>query len=613
MSGSSASVQVLVDQLDMSLDDAVAVHPFAFGLNPPKLRPTRVEHQGLPAVLLDGEWENQTVKMQLRSLLVVHGGYLYELRIVRPETGRKAPPMDELYRAASRGFAILSGPVRPPPPAVFHYPDRSGPGWRVKDGVFESAASGLRVKPPPGWRLLLGSELDQFHPDAEFGLQQRRPPIYMAVVSERAGAGQLAQVQTYVRTQSVPMAGGEHRALRFDGRPLDVVRIQSEVVPASVRVFHGMRASEDRLYQVVFGLPSARGFEDLQAALDAVTFLDPGAREALIAELARASDMQTAIDDGSALWGGRFRAFERGITWVKPSSEWKANIGASASAHADNAILAFEHSRHGIMGYLLPMQPVAIDARELLRLFVGEMVSEGRAQQIPIHPLELEADSSATCIIDTAVDGMQMRFALAAAVVGDRGVLLAVTGLRENMSAAGADVQAALNGLALSREPLPTHSDEDGTFTSWRFGYRMAPPDGSVHASPKMEGVGSAIEVQTWSTPTQSIILTAVLTPGIAQRAHEVMPALMAQHVERFRSNVKPGGTALSGGTPEELPQGLAGQPGLHTTLENQALRTDVFATHRGDQLYVVMVLEQGPERSLQAAQRAIAGFSLLE
>jgi hypothetical protein len=253
---------------------------------------------------------------------------------------------------------------------------------------------------------------------------------------------------------------------------------------------------------------------------------------------------------------------------------------------------------------LLPFDDVGGDARALLRAFVSGFVSEGRAQQIPIRSLSLDADSSATCETDATVEGLPFRFAMTSAVTGKRGVVLVVNGLPENLHAADSHVKAALAGLELSRTPLPKQSVTDGAFTDWRYGFKLAPPAGFTWSGPK-EHQRQGLDLFMWSTPGLGIVLAATARRGIADRGLDVMRIVMQQQMKAFAK--------VAGAPPAMSPATLAGRPGHRMSMENDQMRIDLLATNRGDQVFILTVIQEGEGRSAERAQAAAAAFQLLD
>jgi hypothetical protein len=253
------------------------------------------------------------------------------------------------------------------------------------------------------------------------------------------------------------------------------------------------------------------------------------------------------------------------------------------------------------------MDGVELDARALLRLFLSEMVSEGRAQQIPIRAMSLKgADSSASCEIDADTDGMQFRFAVAAIVVRGRAMLLTVSGLRENMSAAPDAVKAALAGFAVAPGPLPANADDDdGSFVNWRYGYRFTPPAGAKrnqHQPP----AHTRAEVFAWNTGKEMLSLTAIARGGAGQRVPEMLRLIVRRQVKQM-------GGARGEPLPEPVAHPLASRPGHRVTLERGAMRLDIFAASRGSQIFVLTIVQAGDERSAARAEEIAAGLELLE
>jgi hypothetical protein len=602
-----AQAQVLVEQTDVSLHDAAELHARVLSLRADSRSQTPTRHQGIEALVVRGVREVDGRRHLVRSLMLFSRGHLYELRVVLPLRRTPAEHMDAAFDQAVDAFALLAGPVRgrtAPPPAVA---DAQGADWRVRDGVYESPAAGLRVKPPRGWRLLLRDELQNINPDASFGLQSTAPAIFLTVIAERVDAAQLPAVRKAVTAQQTVVEGGQQQKLRLGRAPLKLKQVREEGLSDALTLLHGTLYRGERLYQIAFGTAAPHEPRHLQEALDALHFLTPDEEQALVAQLAAAPDPEATATANQALWGGRFRDFERGIVWQKPDREWSVRIGDAAATSAEGAILAFEHARLGLFGWLVPMEAGDLDAQGLLRLFMTGIVSEGRAQQVPLRPLELNADSSATCEIDADVDGLPFRLALLGAVRGDRGLVLMISGYSHNVRAAREQVAAARAGLKLSPPPLARKEETAAGVIDWRIGSRFVPPEG---AAPKELALRTrpGMDVRSWAVPERQglIMLASTVREGRMVRIEDLLRIAIEQQLSRFSA-------ADSAPTPSFAPHPLAGRTGYRASLEDDQGRVDLFAVTRGQQIHMLTVVQTGPGRSAQWAETVAEGFELLD
>src|SRR5690606_3535740 len=74
-----------------------------------------------------------------------------------------------------------------------------GIGWRIRDGRYESALSGLGMRLPDGRRFLVGTELELLESDAEIVATQDTGNVFLALMVSRASASRLPALAELTR------------------------------------------------------------------------------------------------------------------------------------------------------------------------------------------------------------------------------------------------------------------------------------------------------------------------------------------------------------------------------------------------------------------------------
>lgn len=120
-----------------------------------------------------------------------------------PVTGH-APPVADAAGDGQGGDGQGGDAPGDPPASPGGSARRSGPGWRIRKGAYESLAGAFRLRPAEGWRLLVGDQLAKVEALGEAGIFHADPEILLRVDGRRASDVSLA---AYQREQVATMTG----------------------------------------------------------------------------------------------------------------------------------------------------------------------------------------------------------------------------------------------------------------------------------------------------------------------------------------------------------------------------------------------------------------------
>jgi hypothetical protein len=309
-------------------------------------RPVRLA--GRDAMTFDRRASVQSLEVSQRFFVLVHDDHIYQVCVWHLVT----PPAESDVDAVLGSFEILPGRV------VDHAPQRvsrdlSGPLWQLEGGVLTHAAHRVRLRSGERWHAIAGAELDLIDPTAEGGLEHDLPSITMvvhghrlpgadiAIERERLHEGFIAQyelspdgaagtVDALVLGRTIPFA--KHRrqlGFTFDYRH-GVVDVGDGTLPEIVIWTAAPQALDVRLAEAL-------------ARIEVVS-----EAEALAIEAAQDHEDEDGLGPDAAIRRGRFRAYQRGVTWQAPGPAWRTFAGTESTAREADAQVVAECPRHGI-------------------------------------------------------------------------------------------------------------------------------------------------------------------------------------------------------------------------------------------------------------------------
>jgi hypothetical protein len=448
------------------------------------LEEKRVLESGPTAFLGVEAWRLRTsglvsgVRVQYLHLAFLRRGFAYQA--VAWHAGEPRPEGEAALEAFARSVTLLPGAIRGRSRAR-PTEETAGIGWRVHEGAFESAAYRFSIRPPEGWRLALGRELERIDATAEVALVRADPEAYLVLRVERAAGVDREEHVERMREMFAKAVGappGEERIpLLADGR--EVVLRRHLVGGGAPRAFlHGVHFEGDLCFQAnAWYLAGARERAEPRVleALRALEFLDRREAGELADALASGPDPRARIGEGWSLRGGVYRDFVHGFTWTIPPGWWRVLAGPAARAQADGASLHFVEPSLGITGFAFAGEASgataeAVLARQAARLF-EDPDSIGEPEPIPLGIARGLAVSGGK-----TVDGAAIRYRLLVAVHGNTVLRVVLGGTRANLKSAASSVERAIAAFEFPGEPLRERVTDDEEHRDERTGFLLARP-----------------------------------------------------------------------------------------------------------------------------------------
>ena len=544
-----------------------------------------------PAIRIDVTGTYNDAPVRYRGLVLLHQDHAYQV-LAYTLGDHDAEDLD----VALDAFSLTPGTVRRRV-ATAEVEDRVGVGWRIASGVFESAASRVRVQPPAGWRLAIGAELDQMNTSAEVGMAGTEVDAYLVVIPDLVpGAdrdGYVAARRAEAYAEATPLDAITATTL---GRSVELSRARSEQGMV-LELIHGVVFDRDRAYQVIGWYPAsvrARAIPALETALAAIELLDDAALAALAAALADAPDPQVEVGAGYALRDGVYQDFTHGLRWRAPAGYWEILVGQAARAENADALLMATEGQSGLYAQLIVEPAAGWDAAGFHRTIVDNLVGNGLAVAGD-GTARLAGEAARFTELETRSGGIDLRYRVTTAILGD----VAIQAIVWSVAAAwpGDDAVAA---VAAAIERAPGDEIEEGPpYRDHRLGFAMSMPPGWTRRDNTPTAMRSLGSLQHWRSGMREILVIAIF--AVDQEDDDWMLDLLEQ-------NVRESGAQLSKLPPRSETGTLAGLPARVVRWGKTA---EVRLIHRDRIFYGVIATD--PRGGGDVATIAAEAFSLLD
>jgi hypothetical protein len=507
--------------------------------------------------------------------VLLHEGHLYQVLVYAP--GGMDAWDDREFRAFTQAFSLLPGPVRDRADVVA-VADAAGVGWRLRGGVYENAAHGVRVTPRSGWRVAVGNELDRLNASAEFGLVRSSPDAYVVALCERAPpeseraaytAGTIGRTARTVggavveRPSKVEIAGVSVSLTEYT---------TSDVVP--LRYLHGMLFRGREAIQLLGWTAVAGGDEArdaLVAGLGAIELLGDDARLRLRRELEGRPDPRSLVGPDWSFRRDVYRDFGRGFLFRR-SGLWRLEAGDRADAHHDGAVLWLDEPALGLMAYVTVARTEA-DAETAHR---QEAAARLFAPEGPM-PAQLGGLGALRSSGEVRSETVRLRWEVTTLRLDRQLYTVHVWGLPADMVPARAEIDRLLGAFQFGGSRLEPPAARDGVYRDPRLGFSYRPPAGhweSEDLTPS--GAAGGMRVRHWSRGGHDIVATAV---AIQDQSPPVVRATMEYHMR-----------AMLGAEAEPETATIGGQRCQKASRRKGLLRREVYALDRDGIAYLLMV-----------------------
>lgn len=526
------------------------------------------------------------VSVRYAGWVQLHQGSLYQLIGWGPESAAAADGrwLDPLVEALS----LQGGPVAPeraPAPVD----DCVGPGFRVVDGVLESAVAGLRLTPPAGYRLLIGPELALLDPDAVAGLVRRDPDVLVhlrtAPVPAPLRVGLLDRLARQVEEdRKLPQPPDRVKA-SMAGESLELFRYTTEgqVVQRGV----SLRADRGLFVTVRHDAAAGPPAEVAAAALSGFELLAQAQAEELVTTLSDTASAQSAVGSDFALRGGTYRDFRWRLSWSKPEGFWLLAPGAAARRVQRDASLYVYQPRLGLHGLLIVEAAGGVEQGDYHRQVTERMASLIGYGPGPAEPFAIDDVEGSVSEGDAGAVGRRLRYRVVTTVHDERAIQVLVWSYPELLAAHREQAIAAAKGLTLQAVP-PAVEVRGGVYRDVRMGFELQPPTGWAHADLTPAALQPRGTFVRWSRDGRWLAVLAVDLVAVGGD-QDWFVGLLEQ---LLRSEMG----ALSRGEERRADETVAARPARHLRWSAALQQVDAVVLRRGSTAFALLSVDAGSE-----------------
>ena len=565
-----------------------------------------VQYVGLPAIRYQLSGDVNEIPMQYSGRIFLRAGYAYQVVAFAPRGVASSEQFDMIFES----FSLSEGEISPVQDDTSS-PDMVGVGWRLEDGVFESAVSGLRVVPQGGWRAVVGAEARRMNADAELVLIHQAPEAYFLVIPELIGeASPEVYSQDRVDATAANMKGQVSRTnlkSEFLGKPVSTTVLSGGEIPWTFQV---SVAFQDKWAVQATGwytaANAAEGQSAIAEAMASVSFMPAKAVRSLRRELLALPDEQDDVGRNFSLRSGVFRDYEHGVQWTKPEGFWELSVGQEARTINPMAQLYGRYSNSALHILLVAESSFAsIDARSYhQQAFDG--VQKNLALKVKTIGTSTKIGSGAALQTDawTTMGGIDLAYRVITALNDRQAVQLHIWGVASGMKQHKRALRSVGKQLVL-RDKLPASEERQGVYVDHRLGFSMQLPKEYSHADatpPELIGIGS---VPTWGVNGADWAGVLAVCAIEAGRDREWSMNLMEERIRDSYTKIVNAGEASR----EETT--LLGLPARHLTWISDDLRLDAYLVGRHQTIYALLASDVLGGRGM--IDKVISGFKLID
>lgn len=519
-------------------------------------------------------------------ILLLHQDHVYQLigwgpqDALSPDGAQLQPFFD--------AFSLLEGEVTGRDEAT-GVTDARGPGWRLQQGVFLSAVSRLRIAPPPGWRVAIGSELQRMNADAEVGLVARNPERYLIVIAEPMSSLDEQSILRMTRDNLSASFGSssEEAPVRLsvagEERALSRLRGESPPMEFLYTVLHRAGIA----YQVMAWYPTALGESAIgrvAEGLAAIELLDDEAAAAAQQELAAEPDHQNAVGADHALRRGLYRDFQGKWTWRKPAGFWRIQAGqagqAARAVNADASLYAHEPAQ-GLHLMAIAEDASGTDLASYVAAARGAMaLNLGTAPSEPV-PLRLGAVDALAFDIRAATEPLPLHYRVVGAVHDGTALQILLWGDAAHTKQHQATMAAAIDGFRFEPGLAPVTRD-GSVYRDWQMGFAFElGPDAWETKDDTPAAIAGIARMITWRRGSDSMMVWSLYNPETERDSGWFFDFLEQRLREAFGK--------LTIGEPTRKDITVAGAPGRSLVWTSLSGRIHAYLVRRDQMTYALV------------------------
>jgi hypothetical protein len=598
LSKQGAQGAVVVESADPSDLEAVArqiAENVAVGDR--KLSPfTPLRFAGVPAVRWGTTGTFNGMPVRFEHTVFAHQKHLYQVLVFASGGPGRG---DADFRPFTDAFSLLPGEVRERVGPV-KVADASGVGWRLRGGVYQNAAYGIRASPRPGWHITVGPELARMNASAEFGLGRSSPQAFIVALAERAPPdGERTDYRRGIVARTVQAVSGTVVPTTIEAVVGGVEVPLSEYAtagPLPLRYLHGVLFQGREAIQLIGWTPVSEGEAGLAAIIDGlggIELLEAQERARLRQELEGKVDPRSLVGPDFSFRRDVYRDFGRGFAFHR-SGLWRVTAGDQANQRDEGAVLWLDEPALGLLASV-SVTPTEEDAATAHH---QEVSSRLLAPSPPVAArLGGQLAMRSSGVVHS--EAVKLQWEVVTVVHDRRLYAVNLWGLPPDVAAAQGEIDRMLAAFDFSGPDLERPGTREGNYRDLRLGFAYRPPAGAWQSKALTPaGVAADMHLVTWARSNHQIFVGAL---GVADQS----PAAAVKGMEaRLRS--------LIGDDARRSPGALGGQRCERSRSRKGIFRIETYVLERDGIAYMLIasapILGHG-----SFFEDAAAGFAFLD
>lgn len=554
-----------------------------------------LQHRGVEARRFVVRGHTRGIALRYGGVVLGKGGMTYRLLAWGPiaATDGRGGAFKPFFDA----FELSDGAVAPTP-RVAPLTENRGASWRIVDGIYQSAVSGIRVQPAEAWHLVVGSELERLSPEAEVGLVREEPSITVLFFAERVAGAAEPLLPTLERDAMARLGAGadpERVPLTLFDKKLGAARVRAH----GIETLHSAHVWGDACLQ----LSASYRLEDRDAAgavlglgLAGVGLMAEAERARLAKELERWTDRPSVVGATWAIHSGVYRDFDSGVVWTAPAG-WSLAAGGRARSVNKEAALYLENRVLGLFGMLVVERAGRMDGQSYHRrvrdaLSARVDLKAGPAAKASVGGLPGHASDG-----DALLRKTPLAYRIHTAVREDLALQLLAWGRAENVRTHAEDVARVARALTIE-ETLHAVERTTDVYRDRRLGFEVRLPSAWTFADRTPVELAPVGTLVRWEDRGRWVGVIAVAAADDRQEPAFVLALLEQLLRDEYRE--------LARGSPETAMVTLAGRPARRVSWVATLQRLDAVLLYADGVAYALTVLD-GDQRSLEQASNAFA------
>lgn len=564
------------------------------------------EYVGLAALRYHLTGNVSDIPMEYEGRIFVRDGYAYQVVAFAPQ----GVALKQDWQSAFAAFTLTEGEIVAVQDDASS-PDMIGVGWELKDGVFTSAVSGLRVAPTDGWRAVVGAEARRMNADAEVVLVHQAPDAYFLIIPEKIGnASRENYAKDRIDSTEANLKGDVQRSQTKNellGKEVDTTILSGGELPWTFLV--SVAFEKDWAIQATgwytAGIGEA-GSVAIANAMRSVSLMPASKVDALRSRLLAMPDEQDVVGKDFSLRSGVFQDYAHGVKWTKPKGFWELSVGQEVREINPIAQLYGRYANSALHIMLVAetgestLDPAAFHDAS----FAGVQANLKLKRTSGPSKGKIGSGMALVSNAETKTSGIDLNYRVITSVSGSQGLQLHIWGVANSLVEHEEAAQQATKMLEQFAR-LPATEVRKGVFVDHRMGFSMELDRKYKYTDTTPAALAGIGSYPTWGVDGKDWVGVLAIRAIEAGRDRAWS---MDQMEERIRESFT---SIVNAGEAKKEEATLLGMPARHLVWKSKGMRLDAYLVLRHQTIYALAATDDGG--GTEMIDKAITGFKLVD